>query len=257
MSARSICTLYRADPDRIRSERYTIRDTHIISLPQQTAEDSAAKSTTLKSNHYQCAWLGPELIWNGELVRMCLEDTEDTGLPAGLLPRSKGTDGRTFFLLISAICRVPGKSDVQGERAPGRAQVAGTLYELQDLAMVEANGSSGAGAIAPTPKPDYMPTPPPGYAFRLINPPGTNYTCVLDLVAGRYYPLPPHVTREDVNKALLKYADEMTVDEEVEMDKEAASMRWRCILAGLLPPVLCSGVRCFSLSCLTSTDAVS
>lgn len=248
------------------SERYTINPDHITALPHLGADDLAQKLVKAKSNHYQCAWIGPELIWNGELVRVSLhnDEEEEKGLPSGQLPRSAGAKDRSFFLSISSIYRVA--QDANGNQIPARAHASGTLYELQDLATVTSiNGAAGSSAMqifenrpAGQPaadNPTYMPTPPTGFAFRCINPPGTNYGCELDIIAGRYYPLPAGFSRAMVDEVIKQYQADLLV-EEPEYDEKVDLARRQCVLAGLLPPEIATTVRCSPLLHTPHTDVV-
>ena len=189
-------------------------------------------------NHYQCVWIGPELIWNGELVRLTLEEPDTNGLPLGLLPLSAGAHERTFFLMLSSIYRVTGEGEKTPDGSSARALVTGTIYELHDLSV--ANPDEGAvvanSAARVVAKPRHMPKPPAGFEFRLLNPPGTNYGCEFDIIAGRYYPLPDHLSQADVDAAIKLYADELLMDGALELSEKDDIARRHCVLAGLLPP---------------------
>ena len=194
------------------------------------------------------------MIWNGELVRLTLEDAGENGLPPGLLPRSTGANHRTFFLHISSIYRTNPKVDAQGVTILGRTFVSGTLYELEDLATIESvNGEAGSGAMSMFEnRAAHMPTPPSGYAFRLLNPPGTNYVGAIDIVAGRYYPLPDGFSRANVAETIKSYEDKASGKDEVELNEKANLAQRRCMLAGLLPPEVFSSVS-LPLSSLLTT----
>ncbi|KAJ9109863.1 hypothetical protein QFC19_001842 [Naganishia cerealis] len=145
-------------------------------------------------------WWGAERIWQEELVR--LNKSRSQLELKGLAPANPDSQNTAIFLKISTISvqETPFR-----ERKTWETLVRGDLYELEadkenetkPLASGDGiikNGTAakkGREAAKPLAKPDAlstMPSPPPGYHFRKLNPDDTEVTCDIFDIAGRIYP---------------------------------------------------------------------
>lgn len=261
--------------DEFGSDRFNVTSAHIILQPDSTEEAIANREEQLGSWHFQSAYRGPELIYTGEFVRLLsasnlVQDQNGAvvvDLPAGLEPRQKGAEKRSFFFKILAMAQHLARSDMN---------VTGALFELRELEetvdgggqsamkMFE-NGNAEAEEAAQskqateedkyyTTMAEYIPAAPEGYAFHLLCPPNTSISFPLDRIAGRYYPLPARLASKASNGPIVQAALARLEAEGV-TERTLNGDERLCALAGLLP-AQCSflQVRAFSLLGDCTTD---
>lgn len=241
------------------SESYSIQPSHIVAgADDLDLVEQAAMKRQITSKHYQSFWCGAEHLYSNELVRLNHNEEE---LPVEDYPRSDGTKNCALFLHIGGMYRNDNLS----------ARVCGQIYELVDLiAEAEERGGSVSGGVGggsamsmfETPSArkerlrkedssvrDFLPSPPAGYAFRLLTKPSDSIHFDIERIAGRYYPLPPshdlpHLIRKD-----LAGDGDGNMDLNEEGMTEGMKIKSRMyILAGLLPADKCfMKVSCLSL----------
>jgi hypothetical protein len=142
-------------------------------------------------------------------------------LPEGTSPLSPGASGRSLFCKISGVYK--DEENVTG-------MITGALYELKDITLLSSSSDSTAAPLYGS----YMPAAPPGYTFNRITPAEEEIQIDIEFVAGRYYPLPPHLSTKAACDAVLREMGEGREEEEVEAEGLNEDQR-RVTLAGLLP----------------------
>lgn len=197
-------------------DRYSLAGSHLKTASSFTAKDQSQLDRQLKFWHYQSIYWGAERIWTGELVRVLVDPRH---LPEATYPLSPGAAGRALFCKISGVYK--DEENVTG-------MITGALYELKDVSLlpvdtpsVPLNGS-------------YMPIAPEGYIFHRITPEEEEVHIDIEFVAGRYYPLPSHLSTRQACDQILKEYGEGREEEEEEEDGLNEDQR-RVALAGLLP----------------------
>lgn len=141
---------------------------------------------------YQGVWWGPERIWAGDLVRMCLprHALAPDGAPHVLPASGPSLDALSYLANLRIDPRF--EPDAYGARtratflriariggAGHECRAAGALYELADM-DIEPGPWDAADELP-------LPQPPTGYKWRRITEPGFTVALPMALLAGRYY----------------------------------------------------------------------
>jgi hypothetical protein len=176
----------------------------------------------MADTQFQSLWWGAERIWVGELVRIL---SNDAAFALGVVRDER----HSLLLKITGIFRSSDRKT---------ATISGALYDLEEENKAESHHAkqrldgSAKKAQHRSNKSTYpadMPPAPPGYSFHLLTPGRQELHLDVEYIAGRYYPLPPHLqTKQAIERGLQNVSDEL---EGARLTENAR----RLALAGLLP----------------------
>lgn len=234
---------------RLRRDRYKIKPSHIESPPNLTDAEKQLRDAQSSLWHYQAIWWGAEKIWSGELVRVLVESSEDAAAPNLPSPSTSSSSSSKPRTLKSRLLKI--SAFYKDSENLGR--VVGSFYQLRDLAgATTINGDFGGSALSKfelgsqKSKKDHMPSPPPGFEWQLVTPLDSEVHLEVEVIAGRYYPLPSDIaqSRENIDAALRHAKDEEEgMDVSGELGEDQTRENWTTstralALAGLLPSVM-------------------
>ncbi|GAA6015041.1 hypothetical protein JCM11491_001637 [Sporobolomyces phaffii] len=214
-------------------DRYIVKDGHFVLASDMTDQVQHEIERAKDNWFYQSMYLGSELIWVNDFVRIIHH--RDAALP----PRhylSKGSEDRSLFMQIQAIWK---------DQETKLVKLTGQVYELRDLldndvgagsgtvgsmSMFEKTPTStasalhegaGGGLASREPEPiDETSTPPQssssafystplppapeGFEFNRVTPGESQVTLELEYLAGRYYPLAKAINSRTKIDEILK-----------------------------------------------------
>lgn len=209
-------------------DRYIIKDEHIVKSESPSPEARLEMERVKDDWHYQSIYLGSELIWVNDFVRI-IHHPKSTLPPQHRV--SKNAENRSIFMKVFAISKHQGS---------GKVQFTGQLYELRTLSeagdmkngsetgengetlegLAARDGASNGDSSKPNLAFNAVPLPPApdGFKFHRITPGESVIRQDLDYIAGRYYPLPKHLDSFSKINEILDTFPFGYVFEDVEID---------------------------------------
>lgn len=190
---------------------------------------------------YQSLWWGAEQIHSEELVRVLVTSDEVETISNAFM--SNQMDQHGLFLKLSSIFQQPAQEGVEPV-----LKMAGTLLGLEEAQEEEdktvvkmGDGAAGANDTAVL----NLPPPPSGFRWRRLTPEGQHVVYEIELLAGRWYPLPETLEGhpDRIAQVMEEYkALQLRASAAVELNEPAdvnyPQDQLALILAGVLPAKL-------------------